>query len=101
MEGRGGLRAVVASVARSEVARTLLRETVLRRLLLPLVRRLEVDEPERRASLVASQLIGLGMIRYIVRLEPLASADDETVVAEIAPTVARYLFDPLPPLPGS
>ncbi|MFC3690106.1 TetR family transcriptional regulator [Aquipuribacter hungaricus] len=101
LDGRGALRAVVASVARSEVARDLLRELVLRRLLLPLVRRLEVDEPERRAALVASQVVGLGMVRYVVRVEPLASADDETVVAEVAPTVARYLFGPLPPLPGT
>ncbi len=99
MDGRGGLRAVVASVVRSEAARDLLRELVLRRLLLPLVHRLGVDQPERRAALVASQVIGLGMARYILRIEPLASTDDDTVVAEVAPTVARYLFDPLPAMP--
>ncbi len=97
MDGRGTLRAVVASVVRSEMARDLFRELLLRRLLLPLVRRLEVDEPERRAGLVASQVIGLGMVRFVLKIEPLASADVETVVAEVAPTVARYLFDPLPP----
>lgn len=101
MDGRGGLRAVVASVVRSEAARDLLRELVLRRLLLPLTWRLGVDEPERRAALVASQVIGLGMVRYVVEIEPLASADDETVVAEIAPAVHRYLFHPLPFLRGT
>lgn len=101
MDGRGGLRAVVASVVRSEVARDLMRELVLRRLLRPMVSRLGVDEPERRTALVASQVIGLGMVRYILRIEPLASADDDTVVSEIAPVVHRYLFEPLPPVPSS
>ena len=39
----------------------------------------------------ASQLVGLAMIRYVVRVEPLASADRETVVAPVAPTIQRYL----------
>jgi len=44
-----------------------------------------------RASLVGSQMIGLIMARYVVRVEPLASADPETVVAAVAPTLQRYL----------
>jgi AcrR family transcriptional regulator len=52
-----------------------------------------VDAPDRelRASLIGSQIVGLVMARYIVRVEPLASADPETVVAAIAPTLQRYL----------
>ncbi len=49
------------------------------------------DEPEYRASLVASQILGLGIARYVVRLEPLASAGEEDLVAAIAPTLQRYL----------
>jgi hypothetical protein len=49
------------------------------------------DRVELRATLVGSQLIGLGMVRYVLRLEPLASADHRTVVAAMAPTVQRYL----------
>ena len=48
-------------------------------------------EREARASLVASQLIGMVMVRYVLRLEPLASASPESVVAAIGPTVQRYL----------
>ena len=46
-----------------------------------------VDAPDRelRASLIGSQIVGLVMARYIVRVEPLASADAETVVAAVAP----------------
>jgi len=34
---------------------------------------------------------GLGMVRYVIRLEPLASADHDTVIAAIAPNLQRYL----------
>jgi hypothetical protein len=42
-------------------------------------------------ALVASQVVGLVMVRYVVRLEPLASADPEEVVRLVAPNVQRYL----------
>jgi AcrR family transcriptional regulator len=56
-----------------------------------------VDAPDRdlRASLIGSQIVGLVVARYIVRVEPLASADHETVVAAVAPTVQRYLTGPI------
>ncbi len=53
----------------------------------------EVDGEERlvRASLVAAQMFGVIMMRYIWRIEPLASLSDDQVVALVAPTVQRYL----------
>jgi hypothetical protein len=47
-------------------------------------------------GLVASQLIGLVMARYVLRLEPLASAPADELVATYAPTLQRYLEQPLP-----
>ena len=44
-----------------------------------------------RASLVASQVLGLGLTRYVIGLEPLADADLDTLVASIGPTLDRYL----------
>jgi AcrR family transcriptional regulator len=49
------------------------------------------DEPEYRSSLVASQIVGLGVVRYVMRIEPLASAPAEDVVSALAPTLQRYL----------
>ncbi|MGD0561013.1 MAG: TetR family transcriptional regulator [Streptosporangiaceae bacterium] len=43
------------------------------------------------AALVASQIVGLGFTRYVLRLEPLATASTEDLVAAIGPTVQRYL----------
>jgi AcrR family transcriptional regulator len=62
----------------------------------PLGTALGIDQPERRMGLVASQLIGLVMARYVLRLEPLASSSAEELVATYAPTVQRYLEVPLP-----
>ena len=57
---------------------------------------LPADEAPIRAGLVASQISGLIMVRYIIKVEPLASASPDTVVALIAPTIQRYLAEPLP-----
>ena len=46
--------------------------------------------------LVASQMIGLIMCRYVLRIEPLASMDSEVLVATYAPTIQRYLTGELP-----
>ena len=56
-----------------------------------LTEELGMDQPDLRAALCGSQIVGLGMIRYVVRLEPLASADHDTVVAAVAPNLQRYL----------
>ena len=40
-------------------------------------------------------MIGLVMARYIVRVEPLASAPVEQVVAAVAPVLQRYLTEPI------
>ncbi len=86
--------AVIRSVVSSESAAALLREFVTRELLARLAESLELDEPRLRASLVASQLIGLVMLRYIVKIEPLASAPPARVADWIGPTLQRYLTDP-------
>ncbi|MFW6692341.1 TetR family transcriptional regulator [Streptomyces sp. MAR4 CNX-425] len=44
-----------------------------------------------RTSLVASQLFGLALTRYVLKFEPLASAHQDAVVTAVAPTIARYI----------
>jgi len=48
---------------------------------------LEGDDRELRATLIASQLIGMATLRYVAKLEPLASAPIEDVVAAYAPSM--------------
>jgi AcrR family transcriptional regulator len=77
-------------------AGALLRENLLHRLYLPLMDLLGSDQPELRAELVASQLMGLGISRYVLKFEPLASAKPAEVIDLIAPTLQRYLTGKLP-----
>lgn len=53
--------------------------------------RLDVPDARLRMTGVASQLAGLAMVRYIVELEPLASASVDEVVDLVAPNLQRYL----------
>jgi len=55
-----------------------------------------VDGP-RRAGLAASQLLGLALCRYVLKIEPLASQDPDQLTADIAETIQRYLTGPLSP----
>jgi AcrR family transcriptional regulator len=62
----------------------------------PVGHALGIDHPEARMPVVASQMIGLIMCRYVLRIEPLASMEPDRVVATYAPTIQRYLTGELP-----
>ncbi len=85
--------ALMRSAMSSEWTTRLIREFIVTQVLRRLIGGLGVDPAEAplRGNLVASQMAGLAMTRYILKLEPLASAPVETVVAAVAPTVQRYL----------
>ena len=50
---------------------------------------------ERRAGLVATQVLGLALCRYVLRLPPVAAMPAEELVAAIGATLQRYLFGDL------
>jgi AcrR family transcriptional regulator len=90
---------VFAALARTLLdpsAGHLMREGFLPVVLQPVGRTLGLDRPELRMSLVASQILGLVLGRYVLALEPLASLPADTVVAAYAPTLQRYLTGDLP-----
>jgi AcrR family transcriptional regulator len=90
--------ALVRSAVQHEWSARMLREFVTAKILRRVVAQLDVADPaeaQLRGSLLASQMIGLAMIRYVVKLEPLASASPDTVVAALAPNIRRYLMEPL------
>lgn len=49
------------------------------------------ERPELRAVLMASQLVGVAMTRYVMKLEPIASAPIEDIVDLVAPRVQSYV----------
>lgn len=90
-DARAPMLALVRSAVSHEDAGAMLREFLTDALLGRIATALDVSTPQLRASLAGSQMIGLAMARYVVRIEPLASTDTETIVAWIAPTLQRYL----------
>jgi AcrR family transcriptional regulator len=74
----------------------LLTEGFLPVVMRPVGEALGIDRPERRMPIVASQVVGVILLRYVMRVEPLASMSSEDVVATYAPTIQRYLTGPLP-----
>jgi AcrR family transcriptional regulator len=85
--------ALVRSAIGNEWTAKLLREFLVTQVLRRVVGTLDmpVREREIRGSLAASQLVGLVVGRYLLKLEPLASASPEWLAATIGPNVQRYL----------
>jgi AcrR family transcriptional regulator len=53
----------------------------------------EPAEAAERSGLVASQILGAALIRYVLRLPPVAGMDRAELVAWLGPTVQRYLTE--------
>ena len=95
-EKGGPLVGLMRAAMTHEDAARMMREFFTREIIGRLADVLQVSRPRLRVGLVGSQLMGLAMARFIIRLEPIASADPETLIACYAPTVQRYLTGPLP-----
>jgi hypothetical protein len=93
---RDALLAIIRSAVSHPDAARLLRGFVSTELIGRVAHALDRPEPDLRAALVGSQLVGLALMRYIVGVEPVASLDKEQLVRIIAPTVQHYLADDLP-----
>jgi AcrR family transcriptional regulator len=91
-------RAIVVGRIRSAVshpeAAALVRETVTRDVG-RLTSALTDDQPDVRAVLAGTHVVGLAVARYVVLVEPLASMPAADVVEYAAPTFQRYLVGPL------
>jgi AcrR family transcriptional regulator len=94
---RHPLTVIVRNAVSHEDAARLLGEFVRRELVGQIVPLMGEATAELRGSLVASALVGVAMTRYVVRLEPLASAPADVVVAAMAPTIQRFLAGDLTP----
>ncbi|MFL6139181.1 MAG: TetR family transcriptional regulator [Frankiaceae bacterium] len=93
---RDTLQAIIRSAVSHPDAARLLREFVSTELLGRVAHEIDRSEPDLRAALVGSQLVGFALMRYIVGVEPLASLGKEQAVQIIAPTIQHYLADDLP-----
>jgi AcrR family transcriptional regulator len=89
--GGGHFTAIIRSVSSHEQAAHLLHDFFVKEVFTRIAGAVAPDRWQFRGSLVGSQMVGLGMARYVVGFEPIASADIETIVAAVAPNVQRYL----------
>ena len=74
--------ALLRSAMSNEWTARLMREFVITQVLRRAIAELGMDGEDAplRAALVATQIAGLAMVRYILKVEPVASADPETLV---------------------
>ena len=85
---------LLRSAATSEQALIMLREFVTEAIVGRLSAAADTADPAQarfRAALVASQVVGLGLARQVLGLEPLAEADRAELAAAVGPTLDRYL----------
>jgi len=89
--GGGVFTALMRSVTSHEEAALMLKDFFFKHVFTHVIGKLAPDNHEFRATLVATQIVGIGMVRYVTKFEPLASADVDTMAAAIAPTFQRYI----------
>ena len=89
--GRGALMTMLGSAMTNEAAATMMRQFVGRALLARVAAELDLPDAQLRVGLVGSHLVGLAILRYVLEVEPLASASEEEIVRLMAPTIQRYL----------
>jgi len=92
-EGRH-LVGLLRSAMSNEGAAKMMRDAFVHVVMRQLVRALDIDHAERRASFVASQLFGLVLVRYVLRLLHVAAMSPHEVARWIGPTIQRYLERP-------
>lgn len=56
-----------------------------------LASRLPAEQAPERAGLVATQILGLALCRYVLRLPPVVDLSQDEVVEWLGPTIQRYL----------
>lgn len=85
------LHAILQTAAHESTTREKLRRIIAGSLMG--VAQLGADEHERliRSGLIASQTIGLALMRYVWKIEPIASMSDDEAIAAIGPNLQRYV----------
>jgi AcrR family transcriptional regulator len=88
---REPLLAIVRSAVNNDIAAAVFRKLVVRQVIRKIAVEVGGPDPELRAELAAAQLVGTAMLRYVIKAEPLASADPEVLIRRLAPVVQHHL----------
>lgn len=92
-EGRARFQAMVGAVATHDEAARLLQDFVTRTVFARIAGVFADGEEVRDLAVAAagSQLVGMGLLRYVVQVPAMVEADPEEIVAVLAPTIQRLL----------
>jgi AcrR family transcriptional regulator len=90
---RERLVGLIRSAVTVDEAAQMMREFLTHVLLGPVSEAIGRPDARLRVTLVGAQLVGLALMRYVLELEPLASADTDDIVERLAPHVQRLLTD--------
>jgi AcrR family transcriptional regulator len=85
------MRILVQSAAGTPEIAKIARSILFERLLLPIATSVRPEDAHARAAAALSQLLGLVVARYILQVEPLASATREELIRRFAPAVQRLI----------
>ncbi len=88
---RSTLTGIMRAAASEEAAAAQIRDLVATRLLTALARHFGGEEPELRASMMASQIVGLTFVRHVVGAPALENADRTRLIAYLSQVFNLYL----------
>jgi AcrR family transcriptional regulator len=86
-EHRNPIVSLIYAALSDSVAAAMLREFITVNLTLPVVERVGADRQQLRAALLASQLLGFGLSRYVLAFDGLTSAPSEDLIAALGATL--------------
>ena len=96
-DSRAPFLALLRSATGSETGAAMMRSFVAQALIARVAEQLPpAPDLELRVNLAAAHIIGVTLMRYVVRVEPLASATEDEVVARITPAIQGYFRGPGP-----
>ena len=93
-DGQQRMKAILRSAVSSDDVARLMREGIAQLILQPVSQAIGGTDAALRVSMVATQLIGLALTRYVIELEPVASADVATLIDRLAPVLQLHLTGP-------
>jgi AcrR family transcriptional regulator len=94
-EFREPMLALLRSATTSERGAAMLREFVGSAMLARLVQGVDGPDAALRVSTAAAQLVGVVLLRYVIKNPALVAATDDEIIALVAPTLQRYLIAPV------
>ena len=90
-QSRNAILALVRSAVSNEKAAAMLREFLTAELLSVIAGWTDRPDAPLRAALIAAQLVGIAMLRHVVRVDQVAKASPDEIVALVAPVIEQYL----------